>query len=64
MTIDSIELRVALPLVATTMVAILLAPVSWAQDDTVQMPGHIVGEQAYPFDTNDPRVEEGESSTG
>ena len=58
MTIDLFELRAAVALVATTMIAILLAPVTWAQDDTVRTPEHIVGEQAYPFDTNDPRVKD------
>lgn len=49
--------RVALPFVASTIVAVLAAPVACAQDDPVQTPEHIVGEQAYPFDTKDHREE-------
>jgi len=34
--------------------------VVWASDDTHHTPGHVVGEQAYPFDSNDPREEDDE----
>ncbi len=37
------------------MVAILIGPLARAQDDAVRTPEHVVGEQTYPFDTNDPR---------
>jgi agmatinase len=40
------------------LVTILVAPVAWTQDDEVQTPEHVVGEQPYPFDTVDPRDEE------
>ena len=53
MTIVSHDLRTAL-----VLVAILVAPVSWADDDPLETPGHVVGEQRYPFDTADPRDEE------
>lgn len=53
MTIVSFDIRSAL-----LIVAIMVAAVAWAQDDPVQTPEHIVGEQAYPFDTTDPRVKE------
>ncbi len=53
MTIVSLDIRAAL-----LIVAILVAPLTSAQNDTVQTPEHVVGEQAYPFDTNDPRVED------
>jgi agmatinase len=52
-TIVSLDIRAAL-----LIVAILVAPVAWAQDDEVQTPEHVVGEQPYPFDTVDPREEE------
>jgi agmatinase len=44
--------------------AIAATPGGWAQDDaqdqvdTPVTPEHVVGEQPYPFDTRDPRVEE------
>jgi len=49
MTIDSFDIRAAL-----LVVAIMVAAVAWAQDDPVQTPEHVVGEQAYPFDTYRP----------
>lgn len=38
----------------------LFAPFCQAQDETIQTPEHVVGEQAYPFDTRDPRKEDSE----
>ncbi len=49
MTIVSFDIRAAL-----LVVAIMVAAVAWAQDDPVQTPEHVVGEQAYPFDTYRP----------
>ena len=40
------------------VVAVLVAPLARAQDEPIQTPEHVVGEQAYPFDTTDPRQEE------
>lgn len=37
---------------------LMFANVAWAQDTSVQTPGHVVGVQAYPFDTKDSRDEE------
>jgi len=53
MTKFSFDLRVAV-----FITAISVAPVISAQVDSVQTPEHVVGEQAYPFDTNDPRDED------
>jgi agmatinase len=54
MTFNSNDVRAAL-LVAS----LLLAPYALAQDAVVQTPEHVTGEQAYPFETKDPRVEDG-----
>ena len=51
----SIDIRT--PLLATTLIASAWAG---AQQGTIDTPEHAVGEQNYPFDTRDPRVEEGE----
>jgi len=53
MTFVSIEVRAALLLLVAAVV-----PVAWAQDEKPATPEHVVGEQAYPFDTVDPREEE------
>lgn len=53
MTLDSFNTRAAL-----LLVTFLVAPISQAQDEAVQTPEHVVGEQAYPFDTKDPRAED------
>jgi len=54
MTFNSNDVRAAL-LVAS----LLLAPYALAQDAVVQTPEHVTGERAYPFETKDPRVEDG-----
>src|SRR3989304_5965106 len=46
----SIEARAALLLLATAV-----APTALAQDERPATPEHVVGQQAYPFDTVDPR---------
>ena len=51
MAVVSLDVRAAL-----LIVTILAAPLTAAQDDTVLTPEHVVGEQAYPFDTSDSRV--------
>ncbi|HXV65363.1 MAG TPA: agmatinase family protein [Vicinamibacteria bacterium] len=51
MTFVSIEIRTGLLFLMTASAA-----VTWAQQQTT--PEHVVGEQAYPFDTVDPREEE------
>jgi agmatinase len=51
MTIVSLHARTAL-----LLVAILVAPVAWAEDEPPDTPEHVVGEQLYPFDTVDPRA--------
>jgi len=38
--------------------AILFAPLAQAQEEPIQTPEHVVGEQAYPFDTVDHRQED------
>ena len=53
MTKFSFDLRVAV-----FITAISVAPVVSAQVESVQTPEHVVGEQTYPFDTNDPRDED------
>jgi agmatinase len=53
MTIVSLDVRTAL-----LLVAILVAPVSRADDEPPDTPEHVVGVQPYPFDTVDPRKEE------
>ena len=53
MSFVSFQFRAALP-----VVAILVAPLTWAQDVPNQTPEHVVGEQAYPFDTKDLREED------
>ena len=45
------------------MFAILLAPIAWAAEEAapakpIETPEHVAGEQAYPFDTSDPRHKE------
>jgi agmatinase len=52
MTIVSLDVRTAL-----LLVALLVAPVSQADDEPPATPEHVVGEQRYPFDTVDPREE-------
>jgi agmatinase len=44
---------------ALAMVAAITGSYAWA-DDTYATPGHVVGEQPYPFETIDPREEEPE----
>jgi agmatinase len=44
------------PALAAT-VALFAVPVI-AQDESVDMPGHVVGTDPYPFETADPRIEE------
>jgi agmatinase len=49
--------------VLLTLFVILLTPVSRAADEPGDIPNyvtpeHVVGEQAYPFDTTDPRIKE------
>ncbi len=41
-----------------TAIAMATVTTAFAQDTSVQTPGHVVGEQSYPFDTKDPRDEE------
>ena len=53
MTFVSFEVRATLLLVATAV-----APGAWASDNAVDTPEHVVGEQAYPFDTEDKREED------
>ncbi len=53
LTFVSFELRAAL-----LMAAVLIAPLARAQDQPIQTPEHVVGEQAYPFETRDSREEE------
>jgi agmatinase len=52
MTIISIDIRAALLVVAMTV-----ASVAWASEHTHGTPEHVVGDQAYPFDSADPREE-------
>lgn len=54
MTNKKMELRTALLLTVT-----LTCPFAWA-DDVHDMPEHIVGDDPYPFETDDPREEEPE----
>lgn len=49
----SIEVRGALLVLVTAAV-----PIVWAQDERPATQEHVVGEQAYPFDTVDPREKE------
>ncbi len=53
MTFDSFNTRAAL-----LVVAFVASPLALAQDDPIETPEHVVGEQAYPFDTRDPREED------
>jgi agmatinase len=53
MTIVSLDARTAL-----LLVAILVAPVSRADDEPPNTQGHVVGDQRYPFDTVDHRKRE------
>jgi arginase family enzyme len=53
MTFDSFEFRAAL-----LAIAVAVASVALASDDVVETPEHVTGDQRYPFDTVDPRVEE------
>ncbi len=53
MTIVSFDVRTVV-----LLVAILVAPVSWADEEPLNTPEHVVGEHPYPFDTVDPREEE------
>jgi agmatinase len=53
MTFVSFELRTGL-----LIAAILASPLAWTQDEPIETPEHVVGTQAYPFDTADPREED------
>ena len=50
--LDSMEVRAALLLLLATA-----APLARAQEKKKATPEHVVGEEAYPFDTVDPREE-------
>jgi len=52
----SSELRAVFTSCVVAIIAITFVPLTWAQD-TIETPEHIVGEQPYPFDTVDQRVE-------
>ena len=53
MTFVSIEIRATL-----LFLVAVAAPVAWAQNERPVTQEHVVGEQAYPFDTVDPREED------
>lgn len=44
--------------VALLVIAVLAAPLARAQDEPIQTPEHVVGEQPYPFETRDFRKEQ------
>lgn len=54
MRFTSIEVRTVLLLLAVTV-----TPVAIASDEAVETPEHVKGEQRYPFDSKDPREEDG-----
>ena len=40
---------------ALLLVTVLSTHVTWADQEPPSTPEHVIGEQAYPFDSNDPR---------
>jgi len=58
MTFDSLDVRATVLLAAIAVAPIAIA---FAADETVDTPEHITGDQPYPVDSADPRVEEKES---
>lgn len=53
MTLNAFDVRAVFPLLV-----LLIGPAALAQDAPVDTPEHVVGTQAYPFDTVDPRAED------